>query len=204
VERDRLWAALQDPAVLARSLPGLRRLEVRGPDEFEVSVSIGVGSVRGIYEGTVMLADKRAPESCRMRAEASGTPGSVDADARMTLTESPTGARLAYDADPRVSGPAAGVGQRLIAAAARRTTDEFLDNVERALRDGAPDVSPAGEPPGRPRARAASSFVPARHGRSGRPRPPRRRLAPARLRPRPGRSRLRTLDGTAVRAAGGL
>ncbi|NUP64574.1 MAG: carbon monoxide dehydrogenase, partial [Nonomuraea sp.] len=32
VQRDRVWAALQDPAVLVRTIPGCERLEETGPD----------------------------------------------------------------------------------------------------------------------------------------------------------------------------
>jgi uncharacterized protein len=121
--REDVWRALQDPDALAATLPGARRLERTGPDEYAISVDVGVGAVKGTFDGTFALTDKQEPESCTVRASASGRPGSVSVVARMAMSED---AALTYEADATVTGPLAGVGQRLMAAAARRTTEQFL------------------------------------------------------------------------------
>src|SRR4029450_10191608 len=81
---------------------------------------------KGTYEGKFALTEKADNEACTVRATASGRPGSVEAAARMPLTDGDGGARLDYEADATVTGPLAGVGQRLMGAAARRTTEQFL------------------------------------------------------------------------------
>jgi uncharacterized protein len=137
--RERVWDALEDPELLARALPGAQRLEEVGTDEYALTVSVGVGSVRGTYEGTFALADKQPGESCTVRASASGGPGSVETVARMTLRDADGGgALLAYEADANVTGALAGVGQRLVAAAARRTTRQFLEALDREIAAPAP------------------------------------------------------------------
>jgi uncharacterized protein len=144
--RERVWAALNDPRALARALPGARRLEPVGPDEYALAVSVGVGSVRGTYEGTFALSEKRDGEGCVVRASASGAPGSVETVARMTLRDADAGgALLRYEADATVTGALAGVGQRLVAAAARRSTREFLAALDREI--AAPTAAPAAAAP---------------------------------------------------------
>jgi uncharacterized protein len=128
--RDEVWRALLDPNALAATLPGARRLDPTGPDAYAITVDVGVGSVKGTYDGTFSLADKVEREACTVRASASGRPGSVTTEARMRL-EGDERARMTYEADANVTGPLAGVGQRLMGAAARRTTEQFL----RALDD---------------------------------------------------------------------
>ena len=122
LSRDQVWAGLQDPKILAAAVPGARRLHPTGPDEYEITVDVGVGSVKGTYEGTFALTDKQEGEACTVRASASGRPGSVEAVAQMRLAERDGGVLLTYEADATVTGPLAGVGQRLMGAAARRTT----------------------------------------------------------------------------------
>jgi carbon monoxide dehydrogenase subunit G len=140
--RERVWDALNDPVTLARALPGAERLDAVGPDEYALTVSVGVGAVRGTYEGTFALSDKRANEACTVRASASGAPGSVETVARMSLRDGDGGgAVMSYEADATVTGALSGVGQRLVAAAARRTTGEFLEALDRAI------AAPAGAPP---------------------------------------------------------
>jgi len=124
--REAVWEALLDPAMLAATLPGARRLVPTGADEYAISVDVGVGSVKGTYEGVFSLTDMEPGEACTVRATASGRPGTVIAVARMRLGDGERGATLAYEADATVTGPLAGVGQRLMGAAARRTTEQFL------------------------------------------------------------------------------
>jgi uncharacterized protein len=136
--RRQVWEALQDPEILASTLPGARKLEPTGEDEYAITVDVGVGSVKGTYEGTFALTEKVEPEACLVRASASGRPGSVTTEARMRLAEDGDGSHLTYEADATVTGPLAGVGQRLMGAAARRTTDQFLAALDERIVSGAP------------------------------------------------------------------
>jgi carbon monoxide dehydrogenase subunit G len=115
----------------------VKRLEVDGPDRYKVTVTVGVGAVKGAYDGTFSLSDKQDLESCTVQAEASGPPGSVGATASMRLSDTDGGGTLlAYEADAKVTGPLAGVGQRMVASAAKKTTKEFLAAIERELING--------------------------------------------------------------------
>jgi carbon monoxide dehydrogenase subunit G len=128
---DEVWQALNDPEALAAALPGARRLEPVGEDEYAISVDVGVGSIKGTYEGTFALADKEPPHACVVRASASGRPGSLTAVATMRMRDDEhEDAVLTYEADANVTGPLAGVGQRLMGAAARRTTEQFLQALD--------------------------------------------------------------------------
>jgi len=146
VPRDQVWAALHDPRMLAGALPGVRRLEATGPGAYAITVDVGVGSVKGAYDGTFELGDEQAPEACTVRAAASGRPGSVQAVARMRMAERDGGAQLSYEADATVTGPLAGVGQRLVGGAARRTTEQFLTALE-AMIAAPEDAAPAAAAP---------------------------------------------------------
>jgi carbon monoxide dehydrogenase subunit G len=132
--RDEVWTALHDPQVLAATLPGARRLDPTGDGEYALTVDVGVGSVKGTYDGKFSLADDVEREACTVNASASGRPGTVTAVAQMRLSDRERGAHLAYEADATVTGPLAGVGQRLMAAAARRTTEQFLSALDDHIR----------------------------------------------------------------------
>jgi uncharacterized protein len=83
--REKVWEALQDPAVLARTLPGCEALEVTGPDAYAATITAGVASVKGTYAGSVLLTDKEEPARYRMKASGSGGPGTISADAEVRL-----------------------------------------------------------------------------------------------------------------------
>jgi carbon monoxide dehydrogenase subunit G len=131
---DRVWRALNDPAVLVRTIPGCERLESRGPDAYSMTVTAGVAAVKGTYTGEVALSEKEEPHSFLMTASGAGAPGTVRTDVRVALD--PVGEAqtlLRYDADAVVGGMVAGVGQRMLAAVGKRMAGEFFAAVDDVL-----------------------------------------------------------------------
>lgn len=140
--RETVWEALQDPAVLARTLPGCEAFEVTGPDAYAATLNAGVASVKGTYRGQVRLVDKQAPASYRLCAEGAGAPGTVRADAFVTLEEDGNTTIIRYEADAIVGGMIGGVGQRMLTGIAQKTAGEFFSAVEADVCGPAP-VTPA-------------------------------------------------------------
>ncbi|ETK32501.1 SRPBCC family protein [Microbispora sp. ATCC PTA-5024] len=132
-ERKRVWDALQDPAVLVRTIPGCERLEAVGPDVYKMTVTAGVASIKGLYLGEVALSDPEEPDRFVLRASGQGAPGTVDATVRVRLSDAEGGTRVDYDADAVVGGMIGGVGQRMLGSVAKKTAGEFFAAVERHL-----------------------------------------------------------------------
>jgi hypothetical protein len=148
-----VWAALTDPAVLARTIPGCEQLEPAGPDSYRFTVTAGVASVRGTYSGEVELSQQQEPTSLVLTARCAGTPGTVATSIQITLTPGGGTTEVSYDADVAVGGLIAGVGQRMLASVGRLLIDEFLSSVDLVLAgNGAVSDRPApvaipGHPP---------------------------------------------------------
>jgi carbon monoxide dehydrogenase subunit G len=144
---ERVWDALNDPAVLVRTIPGCQQLAATGPDAYAMTVIAGVASIKGSYAGTVQLAELRQPNSFLMRASGAGAPGTVSAEVSVRLTEQAGATVLDYDADAVVGGMIGGVGQRMLSSVSKRMAGEFFGNVERALTRGpAGPEQPGGQP----------------------------------------------------------
>jgi carbon monoxide dehydrogenase subunit G len=147
----RVWAALTDPAVLARTIPGCEQLEAIGVDSgsqrYRLTVTAGVASIKGTYLGEVELADPEPPTSFTLRASGSGAPGTVSANVVVTLEDAGGGSTgLRYAADAVVGGPVGGVGQRLLVGVAKRTAGQFFAAVDDELNGTAPVAGPAAPP----------------------------------------------------------
>jgi carbon monoxide dehydrogenase subunit G len=137
--REQVWEALQDPAVLARTLPGCQLLEVTGPDRYAVTVHAGVAAVKGTYAGQVEVSDKQPPDRCVLTASGKGGPGTIRTTAVVTLRAADGGGtRVDYDADAVVGGMIGGVGQRVLVGVSRKTAEEFFAAVDRELAAGPP------------------------------------------------------------------
>jgi carbon monoxide dehydrogenase subunit G len=143
---ERVWAALNDPAVLVRVIPGCQRLVATGPDDYELTVTAGVASIKGSYAGTVRLTDLQPPTSFVLRAAGAGGPGTVSADVTVRLAERDGATQLDYDADAVVGGVIGGVGQRMLAGVAKKLAGEFFGNVDAVLTGAAVEPAPAEAP----------------------------------------------------------
>ena len=136
--REDVWKALNDPAVLVRTIPGCQQLEEVGPDSYRMTITAGVASIKGTYQGDVSLTDQHQPGSFMLRASGAGAPGTVSADVKVSLSETDGVTRLDYDADAVVGGMIGGVGQRVLSGVAKKTAGEFFQAVEDVLTGKAP------------------------------------------------------------------
>src|SRR5437588_10669398 len=84
--RERVFAALVDPAVLQRCIPGCESLTATGPDQYEARLRIGVAGLKGSYTGKAELRDKHPPESFTLAFDGKGGPGFVRGTAKIRLT----------------------------------------------------------------------------------------------------------------------
>ncbi len=128
---DQVWAAFNDPSVLARTIPGCQELRVVGPDAYRMTVTAGVASIKGTYEGDVSLTEQNPPGFFVLKAAGAGAPGTVGADVRISLLGSATGGTdLTYDADAVVGGVIGGVGQRMLTGVAKKMAGQFFAAVD--------------------------------------------------------------------------
>jgi uncharacterized protein len=130
-----VWAALMDPAVLARTLPGCERLErVGAADRFAGALQVAIGPVKGQFQGTLDLTDLHPPERYKMLLEGQGASGFVKGEGAIWLEEVAAGTDLHYDLDAEVGGRLAGVGQRLLESSAKSVARQGLAGLEQQLR----------------------------------------------------------------------
>ena len=148
--RERVWAALNDPAVLCRCIQGCQRFEATGDDRYATEVKAKVGPLSATFKGTVSLVDIKAPESYGLElAVNSGAAGFGKGTANVTLAETEQGTLLQYSAAGTVGGKLAQIGQRLIDAAARKTADRFFEAFAEIV-DSDPPENTVGDPSGNP------------------------------------------------------
>ena len=141
---DKVWIALNDPAVLVRTIPGCEQLEATGPDSYRLTVTAGVASIQGTYTGEVALSERQEPSSFLMTASGAGGPGTVSTSVQVRLAPNGDGStELSYDADAVIGGMIASVGQRMLASVAKKMAREFFTAVDDVL-TGREALVPAG------------------------------------------------------------
>lgn len=133
--RDRVWAALNDPDVLARCIEGVESLtRVAGDDgdRFEGKMNAKVGPVRATFVGHVTLADVNAPQSYRLVGEGKGgVAGFAKGEAMVALEDKgPALTMLSYQVTSSVGGKLAQLGARLIEGTAKGMAEGFFSRLK--------------------------------------------------------------------------
>jgi carbon monoxide dehydrogenase subunit G len=127
--RERAYALLQDPAVLAQCMPGCEGLDRIGENEYAMRMKMTLASISGRFEGKVRISDANPPESFRLIVEGSGKIGFVKGDGLLTLSDSDSGTSVRFEGDVQVGGTIANVGQRLVETTARMLIKRFFDKL---------------------------------------------------------------------------
>jgi hypothetical protein len=140
--REVVWAALNDPEVLKRCIPGCKELEARSPTELAAKAALRIGPISAMFAGTVTLADLDPPRRYTIVGQGQGgAAGFAKGRAEVALEEADGRTDLAYTAKAEVGGKLATLGGRLIQATSRKLADEFFGNLARELNgdDDAPE-----------------------------------------------------------------
>lgn len=124
---DRVWDLLTDPQALQHCTPGCKRLQEVGSDEYQATLEIGVGPIKGSYEGKICMTEKNPPRSYKLLVEGSAVVGFVRGEGLLTIEEQGSGeTAVIVHGDATVGGLVAGVGQRLIEGVAKQTMNQFF------------------------------------------------------------------------------
>jgi len=127
--RERAYALLQDPDVLARAMPGCDQLVRIGPDEYQMKMKMALAAISGQFDGKVRITDQQPPSSFRLMVEGSGRIGFMKGEGLLTLSEAGAATAVSFEGDVHVGGTIAAVGQRLLDTTARMMIKRFFDNL---------------------------------------------------------------------------
>ena len=125
---DKVWTALNDPAVLKDAVPGCESFERVNDTEWRVVVAAKVGPVAARFNGRITLADLDPPTAYTLKFEGQGgAAGFANGEAKVSLAPADSQATaLTYTAKAQVGGKIAQLGSRLIDGAAAKMADEFF------------------------------------------------------------------------------
>jgi uncharacterized protein len=131
----KVWAALNDPEILRRCIPGCESLVMRSLTDMTATVVVRVGPVKATFSGKVNLSDLDPPNGYRIAGEGSGgAAGFAKGGATVKLeAESADVTNLQYVVDARIGGKLAQLGGRLIDSTAKKLAEEFFQNFAAAL-----------------------------------------------------------------------
>ena len=136
LSRERVWAALNDPAVLKRCLPGCELFESdEAENRYKVGMTAAVGPIKARFNGKLALSDIQPPVSYALAFEGSGgAAGFGKGSAQVSLeANGADSTKLVYAVNAQVGGRLAQVGARLVDGVAKKMSEEFFGRFAREI-----------------------------------------------------------------------
>jgi len=132
--RQQVWDLFRDTEVMAAALPGTKRMDEVGVNEYEADMNVRVGPVAGEFSGKLVISNENFPETYTMTVDGKGKPGFLKGTGDITLIDQGDGSTLMkYTGEVQIGGRLAGVGQRLIDTVSKSIINQALETLDQVL-----------------------------------------------------------------------
>ncbi len=118
-------------------MPGCERLDLIGEKEYAMRMKMILGSMSGLFEGRVRIAEENPVDSFRLLVEGKGKIGFMKGEGLISLLPLDGSTAVHYEGDVTVGGTIAAVGQRLIDTTARMLIKRFFAKLSAEAAQGA-------------------------------------------------------------------
>jgi carbon monoxide dehydrogenase subunit G len=128
--RELLYQLMIDPEILGRCIPGAQALVAGEDGSYKLTLKTGVGSIKGLFTGSVKLEEAREPEHYKMIVDGKGAPGFLKGEGSIDLIEQGEETRVEYAGGISLGGTIASVGQRMAQSTAKMMAGQFFAAIE--------------------------------------------------------------------------
>jgi carbon monoxide dehydrogenase subunit G len=132
--RERVYAALTDPAVVMKTVPLVERYEVKDADHWDVVVKVPMPLAPALKLSFEVL-ERRPPEHAKLAAGGGGMVGGADVVSTFDLVEQAGGTLVRFHAEISFRGALSGL-EKMLEPVAHRQTEKTLDAIEQRSRAG--------------------------------------------------------------------
>ncbi len=131
--REKVWGVINDPAEMAKLMPGVESFEVHDEKHWtaQVKVPLGLGGLKMTMNFEKL--EEREPEFASMRAKGTGVGALVDMTTSFTLSEAGEGTSMAWEADVKIAGPVGAMGQRVLQPIVNQQVGQVLGALEQRV-----------------------------------------------------------------------
>ena len=112
--RGTVWEVLNDPARMAKAMPGVESFDVQDDRHWTANVKIPLG-LGGLRMSVAMeKTEERELEFAKMAIKGNGVGAIMNMDTSFHLSEADGGTRMHWEADVHILGPVGSMGQRVL------------------------------------------------------------------------------------------
>ena len=103
--RPAVWRVLNDPAQMAKAIPGVESFDVQDEHRWRANVKIPLGLGALGMTMNMEKTEEREPEFARLAIKGNGVGAILSMSTAFNLSEADGGTHMAWEADVRIAGP---------------------------------------------------------------------------------------------------
>ena len=132
--RGAVWSVLNDPAAMAKTMPGVQSFDVHDPTHWTANVKIplGLGGLR--MKVDMEKVEEREPDFAKLAIKGQGVGAMMRMDTQFELSDAPDGGTaMHWTADVRIAGPVGSMGQRVLQPIVNQQVQQVLTALDREV-----------------------------------------------------------------------
>ena len=140
--RQAVWDVLNDPASMAKTMPGVESFDVHDERRWTANVKIPLGLGGLKMKIDMNKTEERAPEFARLQVKGQGVGAMLSMETSFELQDAAGGTAMHWAADVKLAGPVGSMGQRVLQPIVNQQVQHVLaaleEQVNKAQDGGAP------------------------------------------------------------------
>ncbi len=142
--RETVWEVLNDPARMAKTMPGVQSFEVADDRHWKANVVIPLGLGGLKMSINFEKTEERKPDYARLSAKGTGVGAMLSMDTEFELSEAGGATEMKWQADVHLLGQVGSMGQRVLQPIVNQQVQNVLGALEVQVREAAEAVERIG------------------------------------------------------------
>ncbi len=134
--RETVWQVLNDPASMAKTMPGVESFDIHDDRRWTANVKIPLGLGGLKMKVDMEKVSERAPEFAQLAIKGNGVGAMMSMQTSFTLGDaSDGGTAMAWTADVKIAGPVGSMGQRVLQPIVNQQVQHVLGALEAQVQE---------------------------------------------------------------------
>ena len=143
--RATVWQVLNDPAQMAKTMPGVESFDIQDDRHWRahVKIPLGLGGLRMSID--FEKTEEREPEYAKLHAKGNGVGAVLNMDTSFHLTDAGGATNMKWEAEVHLLGPVASMGQRVLQPIVNQQVSQVLGALDKQVQEARPATGGSAE-----------------------------------------------------------
>ncbi len=135
--REAVWQVLNDPASMAKTMPGVESFDVHDDKRWTANVKIPLGLGGLKMKIDMEKTDEREPDFAQLNIKGQGVGAMLSMLTSFELADVDGGTSMKWAADVKIAGPVGSMGQRVLQPIVNQQVSHVLSALDREVQNAA-------------------------------------------------------------------